>query len=182
MGGDTCIGLSCLLIRDQKTAPSPYLFRYLQHISVLPATGTISHPLTPGWRAGSWGDPSCLFVDRLLNCLEKRWYCWHLLHLCEVQVAHTPYVMAFCTAWRKHLYDWKNWMGEHFFAVYSIWITAAMGKLHESKRLYDGFFPKLFGTTWKLFPIFVVFTKGYVHVKWSLGSIHLVIFAPKVWN
>lgn len=129
-----CIGLSYLLIRDQKPAPSPYLFRYLQHISVLPATGTINHPLTPGWSAGSWGDPSCLFVDRLLNCLEKRWDRWHLLHLREVQVAHTPYVVAFCTAWRKHLYDWTNWMGEHFFAVYSIWITAAMGKLCTRAR------------------------------------------------
>lgn len=183
MGGDTCIGLSCLLIRDQKAAPYPYLFRYLQHISVLPATGTINPPLTPGWSAGSWGDPSCLFVDGLLNCLEKRWYCWHLLHLCEVQVAHTPYVTAFCTAWKKPPLWLKKLDGGALFCCLQHMNNSSNGEtLHESKRLYNGFFPKLFGTTWRLFPIFVVFTKGYVHVKRSLGSIHLVIFAPKVWE
>lgn len=66
-----CIALTCLMVQDQKKAPCPCLFRYLQHISGLSATGTINHPLTLGWSAGRWGDPRWLFADRLLNCLKR---------------------------------------------------------------------------------------------------------------
>lgn len=114
VGGDICIGLSCILIQDQNAATHPHLFRDLQYIFGLPATRIINHPLTPGWSAGSWGDPGCLFVYRLLNCLEKRWYCWHWLHHCRALVTHIPYIMPSCTVWRKHLYEWKNWGGTLF--------------------------------------------------------------------
>lgn len=72
VGGDVYTGSRFSLILGGMAAPSPYLFTYLQHISGLQETGRTSHPLLLGGSAGRWSDPSCLFVERLLNCLERR--------------------------------------------------------------------------------------------------------------
>lgn len=86
------IGSKFLLILNGKASPYPYLFMYLQHISGLPATGKT---ITARWECWQMEWPQ-LFVERLLSSLERRWYCWHWLHLCKVQLAHIWYIMAFC--------------------------------------------------------------------------------------
>lgn len=156
VGGDVYIASKFVLILGGKAAP--YLFMYLLNISGLPATGMTSHPSLLAGGAGRWVSPAvCL--------LRGYWSVWKGGDTADIGFTSAGFSWhIYATLWfpvelkKSHLKIKKLSRGSIFFAVYSVWTAAAMGKSCTGAMLHNGSFWNLYGLAWKHVPIFIFFT------------------------